>query len=153
MIVTSSIKQRLKALCDEDMAEVLRPYPHWDRNKVLQSWRGCARPQQLPPDGEWRTWLVMAGRGFGKTRAGAEWVRHTAYACPGAHIAIIGATLHEVRSIMVEAVREGADLVTLRACRGGERGRRRARAGPGRTDRCESSGRCRRATRTACRMA
>ena len=31
-------------------------------------------PGQLPPDTDWRTWLIMAGRGFGKTRAGAEWV-------------------------------------------------------------------------------
>ena len=34
-----------------------------------------ARPEQLLPDGSWRVWLLMAGRGFGKTRCGAEWVR------------------------------------------------------------------------------
>ncbi|MGB2894289.1 MAG: ATP-binding protein, partial [Albidovulum sp.] len=34
-----------------------------------------ALPHQLPPEGAWRTWVVMGGRGAGKTRAGAEWVR------------------------------------------------------------------------------
>src|SRR5882757_9323941 len=38
-------------------------------------WRFWARPSQLPPDGDWRVWLLLAGRGFGKTRSGAEWVR------------------------------------------------------------------------------
>ncbi|MGB8622386.1 MAG: ATP-binding protein, partial [Paracoccaceae bacterium] len=34
-----------------------------------------ALPHQLPPDGDWRTWAILGGRGAGKTRAGAEWVR------------------------------------------------------------------------------
>src|ERR1051326_9636737 len=37
---------------------------------------GHARPNQRPPEGDWRIWLLLAGRGFGKTRAGAEFVRH-----------------------------------------------------------------------------
>ena len=55
-----------------------------------------------PPRVGWRTWLLMAGRGFGKTRAGAEWVRETAGRFPDAQIALVGATLHEARAIMVE---------------------------------------------------
>src|SRR5687768_345528 len=43
---------------------------------IEERWSLWARRSQLPPEGEpWRTWLLMAGRGFGKTRAGAEWVR------------------------------------------------------------------------------
>ena len=38
-------------------------------------WREWARPSQLPPPGDWRVWLLLAGRGFGKTRAGAAYVR------------------------------------------------------------------------------
>jgi phage terminase large subunit-like protein len=38
-------------------------------------WRAKARPEQLPPDDPWSTWLILAGRGFGKTRTGAETVR------------------------------------------------------------------------------
>ncbi|WP_369027332.1 DNA-packaging protein [Qipengyuania sp. RANM35] len=61
-----------------------------------------AHDGQLPPSGDWRTWLIMAGRGFGKTRAGAEWVRSLAEANRYARIALIGASLGEARSVMVE---------------------------------------------------
>jgi phage terminase large subunit-like protein len=60
---------------------------------------------QLEPSGDgWRTWLMMAGRGFGKTRAGAEWVFGLANSRPGVRIALIGATIGDARSIMVEGV-------------------------------------------------
>ncbi len=69
-------------------------------------WEGWARDEQLPPQGElsdaWRTWLICAGRGFGKTRAGAEWVRDVARNDGAARIALVGASLAEVRSVMVE---------------------------------------------------
>ena len=64
-------------------------------------WHLWARAAQLPPDGDWRVWLVMAGRGFGKTRAGAEWVRLVAED-PAARIALVAATLNEGRAVMVE---------------------------------------------------
>ncbi len=64
-----------------------------------------AHENQLPPTGEgWRTWLMMAGRGFGKTRAGAEWIHALASGKGGARIALVGATIQEARSIMVEGV-------------------------------------------------
>src|SRR3546814_14405723 len=63
----------------------------------------CALPiTQRAPEGGWRVWLMMAGRGFGKTRAGAEWVRSIAESDGSARIALVGATLHEARSVMVE---------------------------------------------------
>jgi phage terminase large subunit-like protein len=65
-------------------------------------WHFWQRDDQLPPAGDWRVWMVMAGRGFGKTRMGAEWVFETALANPGARIALIGATLVEARQVMVE---------------------------------------------------
>jgi hypothetical protein len=73
---------------------------------ALDAWfEFWAHENQLPPDGEgWRTWLMLAGRGFGKTRAGAEWVHGLAMAKAGARIALIGATIQEARSIMVEGV-------------------------------------------------
>ena len=59
---------------------------------------------QLPPLGEgWRVWLMMAGRGFGKTRAGAEWIYRLALSRP-VRIALVGATIEEARSVMVEGV-------------------------------------------------
>lgn len=65
-------------------------------------WEIWARDEQLPPVGPWRVWLICAGRGFGKTRAGAEWVRNVARHDPEARIALVGASLNEVRSVMVE---------------------------------------------------
>ena len=61
-----------------------------------------ARKGQRVPDGEgWRVWLMLAGRGFGKTRAGAEWVNRLA-AKRGLRIALVAASIDEARSIMVE---------------------------------------------------
>jgi phage terminase large subunit-like protein len=58
---------------------------------------------QIEPPGEgWRTWLMLAGRGFGKTRAGAEWIEKIARSRPGVRIALVGATIDEARRVMVE---------------------------------------------------
>ncbi|TDW63738.1 phage terminase large subunit-like protein [Novosphingobium sp. PhB55] len=65
-------------------------------------WRLWARPSQIAPAGDWRVWLVMAGRGFGKTRCGAEWVNEVAEHHPDARIALVAAHLGEARSVMVE---------------------------------------------------
>jgi phage terminase large subunit-like protein len=63
-----------------------------------------AHEAQRPPQGGWRSWLLLAGRGFGKTRAGAEWINGVARARPGARIALVGATIGDARSVMVEGV-------------------------------------------------
>lgn len=66
-----------------------------------------AMDHQLPPEGDWRTWVVMGGRGAGKTRAGAEWVRARVEGSrpldPGkcTRIALIGETLDQARDVMV----------------------------------------------------
>jgi hypothetical protein len=75
-------------------------------------WQGWSHPGQRPPeicdDGTpWSTWVLMAGRGFGKTRAGAEWIVEAvaaaaASASPAISIALVGATLDEARRVMVE---------------------------------------------------
>lgn len=66
-----------------------------------------ALPHQLPPSGDWRTWVIMGGRGAGKTRAGAEWVRSEV---EGARpmdsgrckrIALVGETIDQVREVMI----------------------------------------------------
>jgi phage terminase large subunit-like protein len=63
-----------------------------------------AHKSQLPPGGGWRVWLMLAGRGFGKTRAGAEWVDGLARARPGVRIGLVGATISDARAVMVEGV-------------------------------------------------
>jgi phage terminase large subunit-like protein len=73
------------------------------------SWSTYAHPHQKFPrianNGEpWTTWLILGGRGAGKTRAGAEWVRDVAANDPAARIALIGETEHDAREVMVEGV-------------------------------------------------
>ena len=66
-------------------------------------WNFWARDEQKPPAGNWITWLLMGGRGSGKTRAGAEWVRMQARECVGP-IAIVGETITEAIAVMVNGV-------------------------------------------------
>jgi phage terminase large subunit-like protein len=73
-----------------------------ERSGFGSIWRYTARRDQLPPPGDWRIWMIMAGRGFGKTRSGAEWVRMVADANPGARIALVSSSLAEARAVMVE---------------------------------------------------
>ncbi|WP_287959418.1 terminase family protein [Filomicrobium sp.] len=87
-----------------------------DQVAVLhRDWQVWARDDQLPPvvgeDGvPWRVWLILGGRGAGKTRAGAEWVRAKALGLgpvgskPAQRIALVGETIGEVRNVMVEGV-------------------------------------------------
>lgn len=92
----------LLAMAPEHRHQVLRALTEAEREELETHWKLWARPEQLAPEGNWRTWLIMAGRGFGKTRAGAEWVRSVAERDPNARIALVGASLPEVRAVMVE---------------------------------------------------
>ncbi len=72
------------------------------RQTLAGSWRRKARPEQLPPPGDWLVWLFMAGRGAGKTRAGSEWVHERVLAGTASRIALVAATAADVRDVMVE---------------------------------------------------
>ena len=65
-------------------------------------WGSWVRAGQAAPEGAWRQWVMLAGRGFGKTRAGAEYVSAFARAHPKAAIALVGATADEARAVMIE---------------------------------------------------
>jgi len=73
-----------------------------DAAALLYDWRFLARPEQLPPDGNWRIWIINAGRGAGKTRAGAEWVRMLAETGAARRIALVGRTMTDVREVMLD---------------------------------------------------
>ena len=59
---------------------------------LLYDWDFWARPEQRLPPGDWLTWLVNAGRGWGKSRTGAEFTRHKASTLPGSRGALIAKT-------------------------------------------------------------
>lgn len=81
-----------------------------DLEAALGHWPTWARDEQLPPPGDWSTWVFIGGRGAGKTRAGAEWVRGLALGRAGfaatalGRIALVGETFADVRDVMVEGV-------------------------------------------------
>ena len=105
--------ERVNAIADEVMSlpydqrrAAVRAYqrglPSWEDARLKYNWSLHARPSQLPPDGDWDTWLILAGRGFGKTRTGAEWVRAQVEHGQAHRIALVARTLPEAQSIMIE---------------------------------------------------
>src|SRR5207302_7809291 len=99
---------------DKPLVAFLAALPETDRRRFIENasadevaellyiWREWARPSQLPPLGDWRVWLLLAGRGFGKTRTGAEYVRAAVKSGVARRIALVAPTALDARSIMVE---------------------------------------------------
>ncbi|TCL76161.1 terminase family protein [Rhizobium sp. BK251] len=73
---------------------------------LLASWDIRGRDEQKPPAGDWRTWLLIGGRGSGKTRAGAEWVHGLASSSERSElrIALVAETLGDAREVMIDGV-------------------------------------------------
>ncbi len=72
--------------------------------RQIGHWHCKARLAQTPPEGDWRVWLLMGGRGSGKTRAGAEWVQEIALKLAGIRIALVAETLGDAREVMIDGV-------------------------------------------------
>ncbi len=85
------MRQAFLTNLNEDEAEFLN-----------RDWRFWARRSQLAPDGDWRIWLFMGGRGSGKTRAGAQWIAEGVARGLYARVALIGATHNDARQVMIE---------------------------------------------------
>lgn len=93
--------QRLLRLPPEDRAILIRGLSPPQQREFNERWWQWAHAGQLWPGEDWRIWLVRAGRGFGKTRAGSEWVSQIARDMPEARIALVGATIEDVRRVMI----------------------------------------------------
>jgi phage terminase large subunit-like protein len=81
------------------LLDQLSPDEAW---ALLYDWPFWARPNQLPPPGRWRVWLLLAGRGFGKTRTGAEFVRARVATRTARRLALVAPTAADARGVMVE---------------------------------------------------
>jgi phage terminase large subunit-like protein len=98
----------------KSLAEIVSELPLSERELVLgclsseqlaalrYSWEFWGRPSQMTPPGDWRTWLIMAGRGFGKSRTGAEWIRAEVEAGKRGRVALVAETAADARDVMVE---------------------------------------------------
>ncbi|MEX0342233.1 MAG: DNA-packaging protein [Erythrobacter sp.] len=102
MTASREYLRTLLELSFADRESELRRLSAEERKALRYYWKLWARESQLPPPGDWQTWLICAGRGFGKTRAGAEWVRRYAQHNADARIALVAASLVEARAVMVE---------------------------------------------------
>lgn len=88
-------------MSESQVAALLAGLSDEECKALLHDWRFLARPAQIAPDGEWLIWMILAGRGFGKTRTGAEWTREQVRA--GAmRIGLIAPTASDARDVMVE---------------------------------------------------
>lgn len=97
-----SAAETLANLPDGERAAFLAALNPVEAESLLYNWRGfLARPDQLMPDGDWAIWLVLAGRGFGKTRTGAEAVREEVQANRSGQIGLIAETAADARDVMV----------------------------------------------------
>ena len=83
-------------------AKILAEFTARERAALASAWPVWARPEQLQPAGTWRTWLILAGRGWGKSRTGAEWVRAQVKAGLAGRIALVARTTPDVRDVIVE---------------------------------------------------
>lgn len=103
-----SLAKRLALLPADQQQALLASLSERDAEELLFRWDFWARPAQLPPAGDWRIWLILSGRGFGKTRTGAEWVRSIACGptplAPGQcrRIAIVGETAADCRDVLAK---------------------------------------------------
>src|SRR5579863_9206646 len=91
----------LASLPLEERAQLLSILKPDQCTRLRYDWFHWSRDEQRAPAGDWRVWLYLGGRGAGKTRSGAEWVR-AAVAAGRRRIALVAPTAADVRDVVVE---------------------------------------------------
>src|SRR4051812_19976592 len=99
----------LASLSDEQRNNLLKELSEDELAQLRWEWKFWARENQIAPEGDWNTWLVLAGRGFGKTRMGSEWIREKACGSTPlgknpsgwSRIALVAETAADARDVMV----------------------------------------------------
>ena len=99
---TVAVLEALAAVDPQDQRFIVEGLPRYMLRTLHDAWPAWAHAGQLPGHDDWSVWLIRAGRGFGKTRAGAEWVQAYARANVKARIALVGGTVDDVRKVMIE---------------------------------------------------
>ena len=92
----------LASLPPEQLAAFLKQTSDRELEAIEHDWGWWGRPNQQAPKGDWRTWLLLAGRGFGKTRSGAECIRDQVIHHRRRRIALVAPTAADARDVMVE---------------------------------------------------
>ena len=100
--MTTFSARSLASLPTEQRQAVIDRLTPEQRVRLWYEWAFWAREKQLAPVGAWRIWLILAGRGFGKTRCTVEWLRSQVETGTCGRIALVGATASDVRDVLVE---------------------------------------------------
>ena len=95
-----SVFEELKKHPPEVQAQIVAQLSREEQEALLYKWEYWRRDNQAPPEGAWRIWLLLSGRGFGKTRVGAEWVREQVKTFQ--QVNLIGPTAADYRDVMIE---------------------------------------------------
>lgn len=98
----NALRAELPTLTKAELQTVLSDLPEATADALLYDWALWARDEQLPPAGQWFVWLILAGRGWGKTRTGAEWVHSRMISGRYWRAGLIGQTAADVRDVIVE---------------------------------------------------
>lgn len=98
----ASWAERLASLPEHERRVLLDGLSEQDARALLFDWQLWARPEQLTPDGDWTVWLILSGRGWGKTRTGAEDVKAYGLRHPKSRIAVVAPTYADARDTCVE---------------------------------------------------
>lgn len=92
----------LKSLSETQILKKLSSLSDDELVVLAYDWAFYARENQLPPETEWSVWLILAGRGFGKTRTGAEWTKEKVESGECGRLALIAPTSGDARDVMIE---------------------------------------------------
>ncbi len=97
-----SLAEKLSLWPDESRHDFWQSLTEYEQRTVQHTWEFWGRPKQLAPVGDWQYWLLLAGRGFGKTRTICEWAIEKAREMPDGRGAIVARTAADVRDVIVE---------------------------------------------------
>lgn len=118
-MLSQSLFNKLANLPINNRNLIINSLSHNERLEIMSNWRFFARPEQIQPDGDWDNWLLLAGRGFGKTRSGAEWVREEIFIGNKKMIAVVAETYEDLRNVilngnsgLIKTARDG-DIVEI----------------------------------------
>ncbi len=102
--MAESVAERLALQDKRQRQKIIKRLTDAEAQALLYDWSFWARPEQMEPDGQWDIWLLLAGRGFGKTRTGAEWVRKIVEEERAGKIALVAETAADARDVMVDSL-------------------------------------------------
>lgn len=97
-----SLANLLALLSEAERNRILESLTDQQCTELLYDWAFRARPSQIAPTGEWNGWLIIAGRGWGKTRVGAEFIRAEIESGRAKRVGLVAETSADGRDVLVE---------------------------------------------------